>query len=106
MPPPAKVLADAEVRLMVPVPVTVRLVDVAVFHAVLEPASVHVPDPTAMVLVFELDDETEPADIVTLYVPASNIPSVIVKEVAADVNASCKVNDPPGELIVMPPVKV
>ena len=47
--PPKKVLADAEVRLMVPVPVRVRLVEVEVSHPP-DPASVHVPLPTAIVL--------------------------------------------------------
>ncbi len=48
MPPPAKVLAEAEVRLMVPVPVTVRLVEGLTLKT--EPATVNTPDPSAMVL--------------------------------------------------------
>jgi hypothetical protein len=80
MPPPAKVLADAEVRLMVPVPVTVRLVEVLVAQADVVPEIVHVPEPTAIVLVFELEEFTPAAapDRVTLYVAASNVPRVIV----------------------------
>jgi hypothetical protein len=43
IPPPANVLADALVRLIVPVPVTVNPVDAA-SHAVVEPVAIlHVP---------------------------------------------------------------
>ena len=76
MPPPAKVLAEAEVRLMVPVPVTVRLVEVAVFHPPV-PAIVQVPEPIASVRVVALDAvKAVPApNNVTLYVLASNVPA-------------------------------
>ncbi len=55
-PPPANVFPEAEVRLTVPVPVTVKFVEVEVPHA--EPAlvRVQVPEPTATVLVFELEE--------------------------------------------------
>jgi hypothetical protein len=109
MSPPAKVLAEDEVRLMVPVPVTVRLVEVAAFHAVLEPASVHVPDPTAIVLVFELDELTAEDDPerVTLKVAASNVPFVIRNALDKLVpKASCNVTDPFGVSIAKPCVNV
>ena len=66
---------------MVPVPVTVRFVEVAAFHAVPEPASVQVPEPTAIVLTFELEEETvlDAPDNVTLNPLASNVPLVIDK---------------------------
>lgn len=104
MPPPAKVLAEAEVREMVPVPVTVRLVKVPVPHP-LVPANVHVPDPIAMVLMFVLLLLTPELPLlnVTLKVAASNVPLVIVKAFAPellDTNASCNVTEPPGESII------
>lgn len=51
MSPPAKVLADALVRLMVPVPVTVRFVEVEAFQTVPELENNQVPEPIAAVLV-------------------------------------------------------
>ena len=95
MPPPAKVLADAEVRLMVPVPVTVKFVE-EIFQPPF-PAIVHVPEPTFMVLVFELEllnDDVEPV-IDTLYVPALKVPWVTVA--VAEERASCNVTEPDGE---------
>ena len=79
--PPAKVLADAFVRLIVPVPVTVRFVDVAVFQAVPLPASVHVPEPEAIVRMFVFEEDTWlfTPDKVTLNPFASNVPRVIDK---------------------------
>jgi len=105
MPPPEKVLADADVRLIVPVPVTVRLVDVAVLQAAPAPEIVHVPEPIAIVLVLELvlENVLEPLDKETLYEEASNVPLVTVKTPPTDwlkVKASCSVTDPPGVLIV------
>jgi hypothetical protein len=52
--PPAKVLADALVRLIVPVPVTVSPVVVVAFHTVPVPVQVIFPVPKAIVLVFAL----------------------------------------------------
>ena len=61
MPPPAKVLADADVRLIVPVPVTVRLVDGSASHIVVPlPAIVQVPEPTAMLLTLEVSSALTP----------------------------------------------
>ena len=80
MPPPAKVLADADVRLIVPVPVTVRFVDTPADHAVAAPEIVQVPEPIASVLTFVLLVLTkgpEPVPVnVTLYVAASKVPEV------------------------------
>ena len=90
---------------MVPVPVTVRLVDVEVFHALLEPAIIQVPDPTAIVRVLLLLEDTAALAPVkdTLYIPASNVPLVKVmasEELLFDEKASCRVTDPPGVSIV------
>ena len=52
MPPPVKVLLDAEVRLIVPVPVTAR--PDAPDQIVPLETRVHVPEPTAIVRVLEL----------------------------------------------------
>jgi len=95
---------------MVPVPVMVRLVDVDVSHVVLDPAIVQVPEPMAIVLVLlELEDKVEVAPVnETLYVPASKVPLVIVSasvEFLLDENASCRVTEPLGELIVNGVVK-
>ena len=46
-------MALALVKLIVPVPVTERLVDVAAFHDVPEPTIVHVPEPIAIVRIPE-----------------------------------------------------
>ena len=87
MPPPAKVLAVPEVREMVPVPVTVRLVEVVAFHAVLCPLIVHVPEPIAIVLIFEFVVDTpanpDAALNVTEYEFALKVPEVIVKTPAS-----------------------
>jgi len=64
MPPPAKVLADADVRLIVPVPVTVRFVDAAKFQGVPLPFKVQVPEP--IVTVFVAVPEVENEGTVTL----------------------------------------
>jgi len=65
----------------VPVPVTVRFVDVDVFHAVGLPASVQVPDPIANVRIFEFAlEKPEPTpESVTLYVAASKVPEFTSK---------------------------
>ena len=65
MPPPLKILVDAEVRLIVPVPVTVRFVAVAVFQPPV-PAMVHVPEPMATVRVLLLEELKPPLENVTL----------------------------------------
>ena len=102
-PPPANVLVDALVSLMVPVPVTVHPVDGFVLHV--EPAIVHTPEPTATVLV----DDPPPAktlelpDKVTFFPLASKVPAVNVSAVTPDklvLNASTSVTDPPGVLMV------
>ena len=61
---------------MVPVPVTVRLVEVAAFHAVPEPAIVQVPEPTAMLLTDVVLEFTRAPDElnVTLKLAASKVP--------------------------------
>ena len=97
-------------RLIVPVPVTVRLVVVTVVHAVPPPAIVHVPEPTAIVRVFELLDDTaddEPLSV-TLYPLALKVPAVMnrLDDVRLIVYASCSVTDPPGVLTVNGCVKV
>ena len=68
---------------MVPVPVTVRLVEVAVDHAVPEPAIVQVPEPTAMLLTdVVLEFTTEPDALnVTLKLAASKVPKNTTKPV-------------------------
>ncbi|NBW19102.1 MAG: hypothetical protein EBR82_65115 [Caulobacteraceae bacterium] len=50
MPPPVKVFADADVRLIVPVPVIVVFAGMPPFQTVLLPANVQVPAPIAIVL--------------------------------------------------------
>ena len=104
MPPPSKVLADALVRLMVPVPVTVRLVEVAAFHPPV-PDIANVPEPTAIVLVPVPDVATEldAPDNVTLYPLASKVPVDTVIAPAAflsQTKAFCNVTDPPGLSII------
>lgn len=100
MPPPAKVLADADVRLIVPAPVTVRFVDGAALKPPV-PEIVQVPEPKASVLV-ELEllaMPPEAPDTVTLYVDASKVPETWLMaddELKLTVKASCRVNDPPG----------
>ncbi len=76
MPPPLKVLADALVRLIVPVPVTVRFDEVLMLKAE-PPASdvVHVPEPNAIVRANELA-ALMPPSIVTLYPFASKVPCI------------------------------
>jgi hypothetical protein len=56
-PPPEKVLAEPEVRLIVPVPVTVRFVVTEVSQGVLVPLIVQVPDPMLIVRVVLPDPE-------------------------------------------------
>ena len=74
MPPPAKVLADALVRLIMPVPVTVRFDEVPKLKAE-PPASdvVHVPEPNAIVRANE-PAALMPPFIVTLYPFALKVP--------------------------------
>ena len=110
MPPPANVLADADVRLIVPVPVTVRLVAVLACQAVPLPAIVQVPEPIAIVLVFVLLEDTaedEPLRV-TLYPFASNVPAVMLSALVVRliVYASCSVTEPPGLFTVNGCVKV
>ena len=106
--PPAKILADPEVRVTVPVPVTVRLVEVAALHAVPDPAIVQVPEPTAMVLVFELLlDRTDDAPVKDmLKLLALKVPLVIRSVLPLVEKASCSVTDPPGVTKVMGCVNV
>lgn len=104
MSPPAKVLADADVRLIVPVPVTVRLVDVLVFHPiepVAEPAIDQVPEPTAIVLTADVvltKDEPLPLKV-RLYPFASTVPELSVTApplLLFVLKASCNVTEPLG----------
>ncbi len=95
-------MADAEVKLIVPVPVMVGL---PVIVHVLVPPIDHVPEPIAMVRVLELLLEKPPVapDKETLYEDASNVPLVSVKTVDTDwlkVKASCSVTEPDGDSIV------
>ena len=107
MPPPVKVLADADVRLIVPVPVTVSPVEVAAFQPP-ELEIVQVPEPMFIDLIFVLAEEIAPCvdapDNVKLYPFASSVPVVIVIAAAAPaeltVHASCKTTEPLGEFIV------
>ena len=90
---------------MVPVPVTVRLVDVEAFHAPVVPAIDQVPEPTAIVLVPVPDAFTPPKapDNVTLNVTALNVPCVRVNTPAKDwlaTKLSCSVTDPLGVSMV------
>ena len=62
MPPPANVFADADVRLIVPVPVTVVIPAVA-DHALPLPWIVQVPEPKAMVLFAVPNVATDPATV-------------------------------------------
>ena len=96
MPPPAKVLAEAEVREIVPVPVTVRLVEVAADHAVPLPAIVIVPEPIASVLVCvpESTNPVEAPEQLKLYPFISNVPDVSVKDEPVQVSESCNVTEP------------
>ena len=99
--------------MIVPLPITLKFVDVEQFHGANEAASVHVPDPISKtrrrvpVLTtpeFEIVEES-----VRLYPLAENVPEVSVNrllELELQVNASCKVTDPPGELKVKPCVNV
>ncbi len=107
MPPPANVLADALVRLIVPVPVTVRLVEVLADHADV-PAIVQVPEPIAIVLVVEtLVATPELAEVNdTLYPAASNVPAINAVFAEEQINASCNVTDPLGVLTLNPCVNV
>ena len=95
-----KVLAEPEVKLIVPVPVTVSPVEVAL-HTVPEPVRVHVPEPMAAVLVLVPLRLTPP--VVILYEPASKVPVVIINDcpLAVNVAASCNVTDPDGVFIVI-----
>ena len=86
--PPAKVFADALVRLIVPVPVTVSPVVVAVVHTVPVPVQVIFPVPKAIVLVSVLLELNKPVLNVKLF--RSNVPLVnVVVLVENVVNASC-----------------
>ena len=104
--PPANNLADADVRLIVPVPVTVRPVALAAVKPVV-PASDQVPEPIASTLVPELPGtKLIPAALplnVKLYPFASKVPLTSVRPNVPEVlvtKASCNVTDPPGVLIV------
>ena len=99
MPPPANVLADALVKLMVPVPVMVRFVDVLADQGEV-PAIVQVPEPTAIVRAVATDVATvEDALLkVTLKLFASNVPAIKVVVDDEQVKASCNVTNPPGLL--------
>ena len=84
-----KFLVEAEVRLMVPVPVTVAVLDR--FQTVGLNPKVQVPEPSDNVLILVLDELTPPADRVTLYILASTVPATSPIAAAAellDVNAS------------------
>ena len=62
MPPPLKDFEEeADIKLIVPVPVTVRLVETAVDQAVV-PESVHVPEPMAIVRVLVLEELAPPVE--------------------------------------------
>ena len=87
-------------HLMVPLPVTVRLVDVVAVQGAV-PDKVHTPVPTAIVRTTLLLDDMFVAalEIVTFLLLASNVPDVIVNELAIEM-ASVSVTDPLGVLIV------
>lgn len=86
-----------------PVPVTVRLVEVEVDQP-LALAIDQVPDPISTVLVLVLLEPTNPVTV-TLYEAAENVPLVIERLVAGIVNASCNVTVPEGEFMSNVPVK-
>jgi len=79
--PPIKVLADALVKRMVPVPVTVRLVDVEQSQPVVPSVIVHVPEPIFKVLTAVPEEENAVVFliVVKLYVAALNVPDVKVR---------------------------
>ena len=85
MPPPLKVLADADVKLITEVlAVTVSPVVVVVSHTVPEPLSVHVDAvPKLIVLVFEFDELNKP-DNVTAKPFVAYVPDVRVSEAATN----------------------
>ena len=90
---------------MVPVPVMVRLVWLPAFHP-LVPATVHVPEPIAMVLILLFADVNpeDPPDSVTLYTFALNVPdNILIAVLVSDVvvYASCSVTEPPGVSIAI-----
>ena len=66
--PPENVLADAEVKLIVPVPVTVIPINAVASHIKDDPASTHVPEPTLTFLlpVETTESEKPPLESVTL----------------------------------------
>ena len=101
MPPPAKVLADADMRLIVPVPVTVRLVEVVALKVVPEPAKDHVPlpKPTVLCAVADIANVDDAPLRVTLYTFALNVPIPTVnapEPEALITSASCSVTTPDG----------
>ena len=77
MPPPMKERAVEFSMLIVPVPVTIRLVGVITFQAVELPSD-QVPAPIATVFASVVPEEkaTPPLPIVTLYPLASKVPAV------------------------------
>jgi len=104
MPPPANVLEDPLVRLIVPVPVTVRF-DPLTFHPPV-PESVQVPELIASVLVALpwLATPPDAPEIVTLYPFALKVPDIWLN--AEDdpklvFSASCSVTVPPGLSVVI-----
>lgn len=82
---------------MVPVPVTVRLVEVAVFHEEPDPAIDQVPEPTAIVLTEDNEEIKEDKDPLkdTLYMFALNVPLLTLR-LLLHAKASCNVTLPFG----------
>ena len=97
MPPPVNCLEDAEVKLIVPVPVTVVFAGTPTFQTVLLPANVQVPEPTAIVLdVAEFPKNAAEAPVIEkLDVAALKVPEKTVKLLLVE-KASCNVTEPPG----------
>ena len=102
MPPPTNWFAEALVILIVPVPVTVKFVDVLLFQ-LFEPAIVQMllPDPKASVLTLELLVKTPLIELerVTLFPFELKVPETrfMADDVAPLVaKASTRVTDPPG----------
>lgn len=95
-------------RLIVPVPVTVRFVAAFMFQPVVPPTT-KVPEPTATVLATVLVADDAPPANVTLYPFASKVPAAITNAdavVRLAVRASCNATDPLGVSVLKPSVNV
>lgn len=108
MPPPANVFAEPLYKLMMPVPVTVKLVELAQFQTVPDPLIEIVPEPIAIVrglLLLEL--KTAEAEVKAKLLPLTlKVPAVCVNTALLHAKSSCSVTDPPGVLMMNPGANV